>query len=867
MENIYGNGFFWWVGVVEDRNDPLFLGRCKVRCVGYHTADKVELPTDSLPWAYPMQPITSAAMSGIGTTPIGPVEGTWVVGFFRDGEDCQEPLIMGTIGGVMARSYYDKLKNTSNYGFQDPTNKYPLPEYINEPDTNRLARNQKVQETIVEKKKQARVTLVDVANEGGTWEEPEIPYGPKYPSNHVTQTESGHVLELDDTPGAERLHIYHTSGTYVEVDGAGTMVRHIVGDDYHIIDCNGFVNIKGKANITVEGSCKIYVKNNCNLQVDGDMTTNVHGDYELNVAGKIDIASGEAFTMYVGEDASVNAKTGIKVKSETVELESSGEMKLKAGSTLNLGGATKTSIGSPITEGNIFQGTFKGLLSVTPPTPVPLASSITVRDLTPVDAKTPEEPDIVPPGFTLTPEQRAAFFAEALEARALDDPLSQEYASLKQSEADVGEVISAPASNPEPQQTTCEVAQKVIEECTKYVGMVETGAAEGAAKNTGGKLGGGELPVGQLGIIDEMVKSTTSYGYHLQQLKATGKGVEWCASAVTYWWKAAGVPTPPKDPAACAGWHKWGQENGLLSDQPSLGAAILYYGDPARPDHANHIGVVVGIYPDAGPNKRVKTIEGNTTGGPGFNRSGCGCFVKYPNIDGTPQARPRKVRYVRLPDSCKESPPSATVTDDCLSAEMTAYIAKLKNKIPEPVRLQIPEVVCKFNINTPQRLAHFLAQCSHESGHFKAVQENLNYSWRSLRAVFGKYFPTDEIAKQFERQPERIASRAYGGRLGNGPEATGEGFKYRGRGYIQLTGKTNYAAFRRFVPEDVVANPDLVATKYPLLSAAWFWSTRNLNSKADGGAEAVAPVTRVVNGGFNGLADRQKEFNKFIALA
>ena len=842
MENIYGNGFFWWVGVVEDRNDPLLLGRCKVRIVGYHTADKVELPTDSLPWAYPMQPITSAAMSGIGTTPIGPVEGTWIVGFFRDGEDCQEPLMMGTIGGVMARSYYDKLKNTSNYGFQDPTNKYPLPEYINEPDTNRLARNQKVQETIVAKKKDARVTLVDVANDGGTWEQPEIPYGPKYPYNHVTQSESGHVFEIDDSPGAERLHIYHTKGTYLEVDGAGTMIRHIVGDDYHIIDCNGYVNIKGKANITVEGSCNIYVKNNCNLEVDGDLKTRVHGDYELNVAGKIDLTA--------GKDVTIGTK-------EKIDIVSSNNITVNAGSNLTLGASTKTSVTSPITSGNIFQGTFKGALSVSPPQPVPYVAA---TPATAVEERQPEEPSITPPGFTLSPEDRAAYFAEALEARQFDDPMSQEYASLKQSEGDVAEVISAPASNPEPQQATCETAQKVIEEAMKYVGMLETGTNAGAAKNTGGKLGGGELPVGQLGIIDDMVKSTTSYGFHQSQLRNTGKGVEWCASAVTYWWKAAGAPTPPKDPAACRGWHEWAIEKGLLSDTPKLGAAILYYGDPARPNHANHIGIVAGIYPDAPPERRIKTIEGNTTGGAGFNRSGCGCFVKYPNPN-------RKVKYVHLPDSCQEPAPAATISDDCLSAEMKTFIEKLKNKIPETVRQQIPEVVCKFSINTPQRLSHFLAQCSHESGHFRAVQENLNYSWTSLRSVFKKYFPTDELAKQYERQPQKIGSRAYANRIGNGDEASGDGYKYRGRGYIQLTGKANYQAFRRFVPDDVVANPDLVATKYPLLSAAWFWSTRNLNSKADGGAEAVPPVTKVVNGGYNGLADRQAEFNKFIALA
>jgi len=845
MENIYGNGFWWWVGVVEDRNDPLFLGRCKVRIVGYHNADKVELPTESLPWAYPMQPITSAAMSGIGTTPTGPVEGTWVVGFFRDGEDCQEPLMIGTIGGVMARSYYDKIQNRNNFGFQDPNRKYPLPEYINEPDTNRLARNQKVQETIVQKKKDERTLLVDVALDGGTWEQPEIPYGPKYPFNHVTQSENGHLIEIDDSPGSERLHVYHNKGTFVEVDGAGTMVRRIVGDDYHIVECNGFINIKGKANITVEGSCNILVKNNCNLQVDGDLKTHVHGDYELNVAGKIDMAAGKDITVHTNEDFTVNSSTDILMKS---------------GANVKIGATTKTSFSSPITEGNIFQGTFKGALSVAPPQPVP---AFTVPELSPVDEKTPEEPEITPPGFTLTPEDRAAYFAEALEARQSDDPMSQEYASLKQSEADVGEVISAPASNPEPQQSTCELAQAVINEAVKYVGMLETGTSRGAANNTGGKLGGGELPPGQSGIIDTMVNATGSGGFHADRIKKEGKGAEWCASAVYSWWTAAGATAPPKSygPAACAAWDRWGREKGLLSDTPKLGAAILYYGDPSRPNHANHIGIVAGIYPDAPPDKRIKTIEGNTTGGAGFNRSGCGCFVKYPNPN-------RKVKYVHLPDSCQEPPAAPTTSSDCVSAEMAAFINKLKGKIPETVRQQIPEVVCKFNINTPQRLSHFLAQCSHESGHFRAVRENLNYSAKSLRSVFGKYFPTDEIARQYERQPERIGSRAYANRIGNGDEASGDGYRYRGRGYIQLTGKQNYAAFRRFVPEDVVANPELVADKYPLLSAAWFWNSRNLNNKADEGAlPAVRAVTRVVNGGFNGLADREKEFNNFIALA
>ena len=195
-------------------------------------------------------------------------------------------------------------------------------------------------------------------------------------------------------------------------------------------------------------------------------------------------------------------------------------------------------------------------------------------------------------------------------------------------------------------------------------------------------------------------------------------------------------------------------------------------------------------------------------------------------------------------------------------------ISKLKGHVPDAVIAQIPEVMDKFQINTPLRLCHFLAQCGHESGNFKAVNENLNYGAKGLRGIFPKYFPTDALAAEYERKPEKIANKIYGGRMGNGPEATGEGYKYRGRGYIQLTGKDNYSAFDKVVTEDITANPDLVATKYPLLSAAWFWNSRKLNEIADKGATdaEVTAITKKVNGGTIGLDDRIKHFKEFYAL-
>jgi putative chitinase len=193
---------------------------------------------------------------------------------------------------------------------------------------------------------------------------------------------------------------------------------------------------------------------------------------------------------------------------------------------------------------------------------------------------------------------------------------------------------------------------------------------------------------------------------------------------------------------------------------------------------------------------------------------------------------------------------------------------KLKGHVPDAVITQLPDTIAKFELNTPLRLAHFLAQAGHESGGFKAVNENLNYGAKGLLGIFKKYFPTPEKAALYERKPEKIANLVYGGRMGNGSEASGEGYKFRGRGYIQLTGKDNYKAFDAVVTESIVDNPDLVATKYPLLSAAWFFHKNGLHKIADKGATdaVVTEVTKRVNGGTIGLADRIKHFKEYHAL-
>jgi putative chitinase len=215
-------------------------------------------------------------------------------------------------------------------------------------------------------------------------------------------------------------------------------------------------------------------------------------------------------------------------------------------------------------------------------------------------------------------------------------------------------------------------------------------------------------------------------------------------------------------------------------------------------------------------------------------------------------------QLITEPASIKSSTPSSS----------GFKLENLKGHIPDSVIAQIPDTAKKFNITTPLRLAHFLAQCGHESGGFKAVQENLNYSATGLKGTFSKYFKEAGLAESYQRNPQKIASRVYGGRMGNGPESTGEGYKFRGRGYIQLTGKDNDTNFAKFIGEDTVANPDLVATKYPLASAAFFFDSNKLWSICDKGADVatVTAVTKRVNGGTIGLPDRIKHFQEYYHL-
>lgn len=215
-----------------------------------------------------------------------------------------------------------EITRANTLGFTDPSGKYPLKNFLNEPDTNRLARNDKINQTIVEKKKNNRTSGVVTANNNGTWSQPEIPYASKYPYNHVTQSESGHTFEVDDTVGGERIHVYHRMGTFVEIDNNGTMVRKIVGDDYQIVERNGNIYIGGKCNVTVSGSINIYSYGNTNIETEGNTTVIGHNDVTVKASGNMDLSSAEVMTLKASQiildsDSSVevSARANINMKS------------------------------------------------------------------------------------------------------------------------------------------------------------------------------------------------------------------------------------------------------------------------------------------------------------------------------------------------------------------------------------------------------------------------------------------------------------------------------------------------------------------------------------------------------------------------
>ena len=344
MKHFMGkDGFQWFVGVVEDRQDPKTLGRLKVRCLGHHTEDLNKLPTADLPWAHVMNPITSATVSGVGQSPLGVVEGTWVVGFFTDGPSAQQPVIMGTLPGVPSTL----PTKDSNLGFQDVTNaNYPK---YKETDVNRLSVNEK-DENGNETNPHSSLTIrradrdlaVGVAQIDGIfegvaqipndlditlWNEPTTPYDASYPRNHVYESEGGHIKEFDDTPGKERIHERHTSGTGFEIHPDGSKVTRVKKDNYEVITDDNYLHIQGISRHTIDEGLRIRVNakgetgNNYNVEVGQGSNVNIEvngGNINLTTlgsgqaaagqttAGDININAARNLNMNVGKDFNVN---------------------------------------------------------------------------------------------------------------------------------------------------------------------------------------------------------------------------------------------------------------------------------------------------------------------------------------------------------------------------------------------------------------------------------------------------------------------------------------------------------------------------------------------------------------------------------
>jgi len=347
------NGFVWFVGVVEDRMDPQFVGRVRVRALGHHTADKGLLPTSDLPWASVVLPSTSAGISGLGESPSGLVEGSWVMGYFRDGEARQEPVVLGSCPGKPA-----ELAGTS--GFYDPQQIYP--KYKDEPDTNRLAVNAEANPHLALKLREATATTgvatagftsikaaddsIIAASDSTTWDQPAIPYAAVYPYNHVYESESGHIREIDDTSGAERIHERHRTGTSYEIDKDGNQVNIIKGAHYSIISGLTATAIAGSSDISIDGRHKVYINKSgaidnhydiqigpnasINILVDkgdvnihtlqGKINMNAGGDYNLKVKGNYTLKVDGNLTETIEKDKISNTTGAVTHRGKTIDL-------------------------------------------------------------------------------------------------------------------------------------------------------------------------------------------------------------------------------------------------------------------------------------------------------------------------------------------------------------------------------------------------------------------------------------------------------------------------------------------------------------------------------------------------------------------
>ncbi len=342
-ENVYDfagrANFIWWIGVVEDRNDPLKLGRCRVRCVGWHSENKMQLPTNMLPWATPIIPVNSS-------TVYAPKEGDMIFGFFVDGENAQEPVMIGGLPGIplkapnrqepftdprtdselssAPRPPKSKSYKTDGSGIQitEESRASLYPKILDEPTTSRLARNdENMSKTFIQERKDNVVKSVPTAT--STWTEPTTQYAAKYPYNNVTETESGHIVEFDDTYGKERIHLAHRNGSFQEWFPNGDKVEKITKDNYEIVMGNDRVYIMGKCFVTVQGDAEVYVKQNATIKVDKNVTATI----------------GENLSATVKKNATLAVTQQLKATCQTLDIQASGTATIKSGGTMTIQGS------------------------------------------------------------------------------------------------------------------------------------------------------------------------------------------------------------------------------------------------------------------------------------------------------------------------------------------------------------------------------------------------------------------------------------------------------------------------------------------------------------------------------------------------
>ena len=333
MDNYFmgQDGFNWFIGVVEDRADPEFASRVKVRCLGYHTANIQKIPTEDLPWASVTMPVTAGANSGIGVSPHFLLEGTWVVGFFRDPAK-QEPVIIGALPGkntsettnftIAASSKVGGFSGSSTSsapptaaesagGFKDPNSKYPTELYIDIADTNLLAQ----ESAATHPSKEIKDTLDSWSTASGSAEQiASTQASAMYPTNHVFETESGHYVEFDDTAGNNRIHIYHTKGTFVEIDNSGNVIIKTVGNVTNIVAGNMDTYVAKNYNLSVGGTMGVWVKDTVTEQFDGDRKTTIKKTETLEITGEVKNTFKDKLTEEVTMDVKQDYKANLTTK-------------------------------------------------------------------------------------------------------------------------------------------------------------------------------------------------------------------------------------------------------------------------------------------------------------------------------------------------------------------------------------------------------------------------------------------------------------------------------------------------------------------------------------------------------------------------